>query len=117
MIGAAGAVAGLIVAGLMLALTLQMLPEGFRLSGMNAIDLDTRAIAFTALVGLIASALFGLPPAWLASRGAVAEAHRGDARDCKQLCLFARQHRSKRRMRRGFGWTKPDRARTGEVRS
>ncbi|HEX7777975.1 MAG TPA: ABC transporter permease, partial [Vicinamibacterales bacterium] len=65
-IGAAGAIVGLGVAALVLNVTLQMIPEAFRASSMNAIDLDARAVAFTALVGLVASVLFGLPPAWLA---------------------------------------------------
>ena len=57
-----------------------MVPEAFRQSSMNAIDLDARAILFTALVGLVASALFGLPPAWLASRAGVADALKRNAR-------------------------------------
>jgi predicted permease len=80
MIGAVGAAAGLVVASMMLTLTIQLLPEAFRLSGMNPIDLDARAVGFTALVGLAASVLFGLPPAWLASRGAVVELLRHDSR-------------------------------------
>jgi putative ABC transport system permease protein len=80
LIGAAGAVAGLAVAWIVLDLTLQLLPEAFRQASMNAIDLDARAILFTAAVGLIASVLFGLPPAWLASRAGVAEALKRDAR-------------------------------------
>lgn len=80
LIGAVGAVTGLAVAGLVLQLTLQMVPEAFRQSSMNAIDLDARAILFTALVGLVASALFGLPPAWLASRAGVADALKRNAR-------------------------------------
>ena len=73
LIGAAGTLAGLAVAAGVLNVTLDFLPRGFRLSGMNAIDLDLRAIGFTALAGIVASVFFGLPPAWLASRGQVSD--------------------------------------------
>jgi predicted permease len=80
LIGAVGAGAGLAVAWIVLDVTLHLLPEAFRQASMNAIDLDTRAIVFTAAVGLIASALFGLPPAWVASRAGVADALKRDGR-------------------------------------
>jgi putative ABC transport system permease protein len=74
LMGAIGVGAGLVVASGVIRATLRILPEQFRVSGMNAIDLDGRAIAFTAVVGLVTSVLFGLPPAWLAARSAVAQA-------------------------------------------
>ncbi|HEX7779627.1 MAG TPA: FtsX-like permease family protein, partial [Vicinamibacterales bacterium] len=49
-------------------------------SSMNAIDLDARAVAFTALAGLVASVLFGLPPAWLASRAGVVDVLKRETR-------------------------------------
>ncbi len=79
-IGCVGVLAGIGVASLVLSLALQTIPEGFRLSSMNAIDLDARALMFTALVGLIAAALFGLPPAWLASRAGIVELLKRDSR-------------------------------------
>ena len=80
LIGAAGALAGLAVAWVALDLTLRLVPEAFRQSSMNAIDLDARAMLFTAVVGLFASALVGLPPAWLASRAGVVDALKRGAR-------------------------------------
>jgi predicted permease len=80
LLGGAGAVAGLGIAAVVLNVTLQMIPEAFRASSMNAIDLDARAVAFTAVVGLIASFLFGLPPAWLASRADVVDVLKRDSR-------------------------------------
>jgi putative ABC transport system permease protein len=80
LMGAIGVCLGLGVAALVVQVTLQTLPEQFRLSGMNAIDLDGRAIVFTALVGLVTSILFGLPPAWLAVRSAVVDALKRNSR-------------------------------------
>jgi predicted permease len=80
LMGVTGAVAGLGVAALVLNVALRMIPEAFRASSMNAIDLDARAVAFTALTGLIASVLFGLPPAWLASRAGVVDLLKRDSR-------------------------------------
>jgi putative ABC transport system permease protein len=68
LLGAAGVAAGLVVAAATLDLTVALLPDSARLSGMNAIDLDARALAFTGVIGMGATVLFGLPPAWLASR-------------------------------------------------
>ena len=80
LLGAAGAIAGLAVAAATLETTVALLPESARISGMNAIDLDARAVAFTALVGVVAAVLFGLPPAWLASRVRVAALLSGNSR-------------------------------------
>jgi len=79
-IGFLGALGGLAVAAGVLKLTLDMLPQSFRLATMNAIDLDWRTLAFTTVVGLVTVLLFGLPPAWLASRSAVSEVLKRDSR-------------------------------------
>ena len=79
-IGALGAIGGLAVAAGVLQLTLEMLPQSFRLATMNALDLDLRTLGFTTLVGLVTVLLFGLPPAWLASRSAVADVLKRESR-------------------------------------
>jgi len=79
-IGLTGAVLGLLIAAGMLTFTLSMLPEGALLSSMNAIDLDARALAFTAVIGVITAVLFGLPPALVASRPSVGDVLKNDAR-------------------------------------
>ena len=68
LVGVAGVAAGIAVAYGVLELTQEFLPRGFRLSNMNAIDIDLRTLGFAAAAGLVTVALFGLPPAWLASR-------------------------------------------------
>ena len=80
LVGVIGVLAGLAVAAAMLQITLGTLPQSFRLSTMNAIDLDGRTVAFTALIGFVTVILFGLPPAWLASRSAVAEVLKRETR-------------------------------------
>jgi predicted permease len=67
-VGAAGVAGGIAIAAGLLEFTQDVLPRGFRLSSMNAIDLDLRTLAFATGTGLFTLLLFGLPPAWLASR-------------------------------------------------
>jgi putative ABC transport system permease protein len=80
LIGGVGALAGLGVAAATIELTLSLVPDGMRLASMNPIDLDTRALLFTAAVGLVTALLLGLPPAWLASRTAVVQLLNRDSR-------------------------------------
>ncbi len=80
LIGVAGAIAGLGIAAALLQVAVTSLPSNMQLVGMNAVDLDGRAVLFTALVGITAAVLFGLPPAWLASRPNVMELLRRDSR-------------------------------------
>ena len=68
LVGLAGVVAGVGIAYGVLELTREFLPYGFRLSNMNAIDIDLRTLAFAATAGFVTVALFGLPPAWMAAR-------------------------------------------------
>ena len=72
-IGISGAALGLFVAQVMLNVTLDLLPRVMLLGSMNEIDLDTRALLFAGAAGIVTAALFGLPPAWLASRAGVGE--------------------------------------------
>jgi predicted permease len=80
LIGVIGVAGGLVVAALVLEATLGLLPRGFRLTTMNAIDLDWRTLTFTGLVGFVTVLLFGVPPAWAASKGAVSDLLRRDTR-------------------------------------
>jgi predicted permease len=79
-LGVAGAALGLLVARAALALTIGSLPPAMLLSSLNEIDLDSRALLFTALAGIITAILFGLPPALIASRPAVVDVLRRDSR-------------------------------------
>lgn len=80
LLGAAGAAGGLLVAQLALRLCLQIMPEAMTMSSLNQIDLDLRAVLFTAAAGVTAAVLFGLPPAVSASRPEVVEVLRDDTR-------------------------------------
>src|SRR5262249_40109495 len=80
LIGLAGALAGLLVASATLALVTNALPEGFSIGTMNVIDLDGRALAFTAAIGVLTPLFFGLAPALLASKPSVVEALKSDSR-------------------------------------
>ncbi|HET9368677.1 MAG TPA: ABC transporter permease [Vicinamibacterales bacterium] len=73
LIGVLGAGFGLLVARMVIELTLARLPESTLVRSMNAIDLDGRTLAFTMAMGLVTAILFGLPPAWFASKSGVAE--------------------------------------------
>jgi len=72
--GAAGLVAA--KAGTMLLLALK--PEELR--RLDAIPMDARVFAFVFAISLLTGLLFGLMPAWSASRGDMAEALRENAR-------------------------------------
>jgi predicted permease len=80
LVGLLGAAGGLLVARLVIDLTLSAMPEGALVRSMNAIDLDGRALAFTAAAGIVTAVLFGLPPALIASRARVADALRLQSR-------------------------------------
>lgn len=80
LIGAMGSIAGVAVAALVLKLTIRAMPEAMALSSLNEIDVDWRVLAFTGLAGLTASVLFGLAPAVLGSRAAVAGTLKDESR-------------------------------------
>jgi hypothetical protein len=108
------------VAALVLEATLGLLPQGFRLTTMNAIDLDWRTLTFTALTGFVTVLLFGVPPAWAASKGAVSEllaarfAHRGRISRIAPHAQRARDQRG-RACRRAVGRGGPDGPQPGEA--
>jgi predicted permease len=79
-VGAAGAAAGCGVAAVAIQATRRLLPTSMTISSMNAIDLDGRALAFTALAGVVTALVFGLGPAILASRAGVAGMLQRDSR-------------------------------------
>jgi len=91
-LGIVGVSLGVATAALTLKAAASSLPASMFLSSLNQVDLDPRALGFTAIVGLATVLLFGLPPALIASRPAVADVLRRDSRS-------ATGSRSSRRLR------------------
>jgi predicted permease len=79
-IGTLGIALGVVTAWVLQQVTVAMLPEAFTINSVNAIDLDARALAFTAVSGMVATLLFGLPPAVMASRTNVSQGLRLETR-------------------------------------
>ena len=73
-----GGAVGLIVAKAGTTLLLALKPEALR--HFNAIHMDARVFIFVFFISLLTGLLFGLLPAWSASRGDIAEALRENAR-------------------------------------
>ena len=73
-----GGAAGLVVAKAGTMLLLALKPEALQL--LNTIPMDARVFGFVFAVSLLTGLLFGLLPAWSASRGDIAEALRENAR-------------------------------------
>src|SRR5690606_19359977 len=67
-IGIGGAVAGLAIAWTLAAVAESLLPEAFRQASLNPIDLDMRALAVSAALGLVVTFLAVAAPVWLATR-------------------------------------------------
>jgi putative ABC transport system permease protein len=80
LLGAIGAAAGLAVAALALKATVASLPDVMTIGTMNPIDLDGRAVAFTAAIGMLTALLFGLPPALIGSRPGIVDALKRESR-------------------------------------
>lgn len=80
LIGGLGAVLGIGVAAVTLAIGASALPTQITFSMVNTVDLDGRVLLFAVSVGLLASVLFGLPPALMASRPNVNAVLRQDTR-------------------------------------
>jgi putative ABC transport system permease protein len=74
----AGGAAGLLVAKLGTTFLMALKPEALR--RFTAIHMDLRVFVFVFVISLLTGLLFGLVPAWSASRGDVAEALRENAR-------------------------------------
>lgn len=79
-IGVIGVALGVAVAWALQQVTATMLPDAVIAGSANPIDMDGRAIGFTALAGLIATLLFGVPPAIVASRTNVSDGLRLESR-------------------------------------
>ena len=80
LLGASGAVAGAILAGLLLSVARAVMPDAVTLSTLNPIDLDGRTLACAAVLGVVTAVLFGLPPAYFASRTAISDVLRRGGR-------------------------------------
>jgi putative ABC transport system permease protein len=80
LLGLTGAAGGALVAAGFIAIARRVLPDAVRLSGYNAIDLDGRTLLVTAGLGIATSIIFGLPPAWMASRTSAMDVLRHDTR-------------------------------------
>src|SRR5690606_33645565 len=66
--GTGGAGAGLAMAWILARLAEALLPEPFRQASLNPIDLDIRALAVSAAMGLVVTFLAVAAPVWLATR-------------------------------------------------
>jgi predicted permease len=80
LLGAVGAVGGVIVAEIAIGATLSMLPLEMTRYTLNTIDLDGRALAFLALIALATVLTCGLPAAFAASRASVSATLQRDSR-------------------------------------
>jgi len=67
LMAALGGVAGVMLAGVLTPLAATLISEPFR-AGLAPIGIDGRVLAFTLTLSLLAGVLFGLVPAWRASR-------------------------------------------------
>ena len=65
-LGLAGGLAGVLVAGMGLPLLLRLAPSGMR--GLEGVAVDGRAVAFAVVVALTTGVLFAVAPAWTAAR-------------------------------------------------
>ena len=74
LLGAVGALFGLAFASAAIAAVVSVLPSEMTGESLNAIDLDWRTLAFLMISTLATVLVFGLPPAWLASRPGVSAA-------------------------------------------
>jgi len=68
LLGALAGASGTGVGWILVSLARTFLPEAFLIRTLNPLDLDARALAFTAGVGLVATIAAGVLPAWLGSR-------------------------------------------------
>jgi putative ABC transport system permease protein len=80
LLGAAGAVIGVWLAGALISLSRGFLPEAFLLRTLNPVDLDGRALAIAGSAGIVATLAAGLLPAWIGTRGGTATSISGAER-------------------------------------
>jgi predicted permease len=73
-LGVAGAALGLLVAWAIVEVANQSIPIGMMSQSLNPIDIDARTLVVALAAGILTPLLFGLPPAFLASRTGVTAA-------------------------------------------
>jgi len=76
-IAAAAAAAGLLLAAGLVQIARSYLPDAFLARTLTPVAISWRAVAATSLLGLIAAAIAGVMPAWMATRVDAAAALRG----------------------------------------
>jgi predicted permease len=76
-IAAVAAVAGLLLAAGLVQIARSYLPDAFLARTLTPVAISWRAVAATSLLGLIAAAIAGLMPAWMATRVDAAASLRG----------------------------------------
>jgi putative ABC transport system permease protein len=95
LVGVAAAAAGLALAAALVSLATRYLPEAFLTSTLAPVGISWRAVAATSLLALLAAAIAGLTPAWMATRIDATDALRAAARGGTDA-------RSYRRLARGL---------------
>lgn len=73
LIGACGSAAGLGIAAAAIRLALAVMPSEMTTHSFNVVAVDWRVGTLTAVTGLVAAGLFGLPPALVASRASITD--------------------------------------------
>ena len=76
LMGAAALAIGLAAAAGLVSLARGFLPDAFLLRTLNPLALDLRAVAATSLLGILATLLAGLPPAWIGTAANAADSMR-----------------------------------------
>lgn len=80
LVGAAAAASGLALAAALVTVATSYLPDALLTRTLTPVALSWRAIVATTLLALVAAAIAGLTPAWMATRIGAADALRGTAR-------------------------------------
>jgi predicted permease len=94
-VGLVAAGLGLLVAKAFVTLATEYLPEAFLTSTLSPVALNWRAVAATTLLGIVAAAIAGITPAWMATKVDAAESLRLSARGGTEV-------RTRRRLARGL---------------
>lgn len=81
LIALGGTALGLFIGWELVAAARNTLPEDFLVRTLNPVQMDLRAIAATALLGLVALLAAGVPPAWIGTALNPADSLRATARD------------------------------------
>jgi putative ABC transport system permease protein len=92
MMGVAATAAGFLLGHLLVSLAVRYLPEVFLSNTLAPIEVSTRAMVATSILGLAAAAIAGIAPAWLATRV--------DAAESLRVVVRGTESRSRRRLSR-----------------